>query len=160
MEPEALLALLEESGATVATAESLTGGQLAALLTAVPGASRSYAGGVVAYDTAVKVSLLGVSPGLVDEHGAVSGPCAEAMAEGVRGALGTTYAMATTGVAGPDSQEGKPVGTVYVGVAGPGVVHSVACHFTGGRKGIQEQACRAALSALSGIIAREENPLR
>ena len=116
---EAVHDLLKERGETVATAESLTGGQLAALLTAAPGASATFLGGVVSYATEVKIDVLGVDPGLVERHGVVSAECARSMARGVRELMRSTYAVSTTGVAGPEEQEGKPPGTVYVGVAGP-----------------------------------------
>jgi nicotinamide-nucleotide amidase len=111
------LALLAEAGATLATAESLTGGRLAAAVTSVPGASASYLGGFVTYATELKEALLGVPGTLVEQYGVVSGECARAMAEGCRAVTGASYAVATTGVAGPELQEGKPLGTVFVGVA-------------------------------------------
>ncbi len=114
-----MLDLLVSRGATLATAESLTGGRLAARITAVPGASQAYVGGVVAYATEVKQDLLGVPDPLLARHGVVSPECARAMAEGARRLLGASHALATTGVAGPDLQEGQPAGTVFVGVAGP-----------------------------------------
>ncbi len=110
---------------TVATAESLTGGGLGARITDVPGASAVFVGGVVCYATRVKVELLGVAPAVVEAHGVVSGPCARAMARGVRALLGADVGLATTGVAGPDEQEGKPAGTVFVAVA-DGVGEEVA----------------------------------
>ncbi|MEU8117319.1 CinA family nicotinamide mononucleotide deamidase-related protein [Spirillospora sp. NPDC049024] len=112
--------LLLDRGETVATAESLTGGLIGAELTATPGSSATYAGGVVAYATGLKERLLGVPGDLLAEHGAVHPDVAAAMAAGVRDALGATYGLAVTGVAGPDPQDGRPVGTVYVGLAGPG----------------------------------------
>ena len=95
------------------------------------GASRVYRGGVVAYATEVKQQLLGVPPDLVARHGVVSAECARAMAEGARAALGADWAVSTTGVAGPDQQEGKPVGTVFVGVAGPGGTTVTALELVG-----------------------------
>jgi nicotinamide-nucleotide amidase len=153
-EPDATeaLALLAGAGATLATAESVTGGRLAAAVTAVPGASASYLGGVVTYATALKQTLLGVPEELVERYGVVSAECARAMAEGCRTATGATYALATTGVAGPDSQEGKPVGTVFVGMAGPDGVSALTMELVGDRHQIQDRACREALSALSGRI--------
>src|SRR5690348_4767165 len=112
-----VLARLRERGETLACAESLTGGGLAAALTAVPGASASMRGGVVSYATEVKRTVLGVTAELV-----ISAACAEQMAVGVRDLLGATWGLSTTGVAGPDTQEGQPVGTVFVGVIGPAVV--------------------------------------
>ena len=119
--PARVLALLQERGETVATAESLTGGRLAAALTGVPGASRSYVGGVVAYATSVKQELLGVPAALVERYGVISAECALAMARGAAGVTGAAWGIGTTGVAGPDGQEGHPPGTVHVGLVGPGV---------------------------------------
>ncbi|PWN02903.1 CinA family protein [Nocardioides silvaticus] len=143
---------LREEGATIATAESLTGGQLAARITAVAGASAVYAGGVVSYATEVKISLLGVPEDLVAAHGVVSAQCARAMAEGVRGLLRTSYGVSTTGVAGPDTQDGQPVGTVFVAVAGPVGTEVVRLALTGDRAAIQAAAVDGALSALTGMI--------
>ncbi|MDL4771460.1 CinA family nicotinamide mononucleotide deamidase-related protein [Actinomadura xylanilytica] len=112
--------LLAERSATVAVAESLTGGLIGAELTAMPGSSATYAGGVVAYATELKHRLLGVPEALLAEHGAVHPEVAAAMAEGVRDRLGAAYGLAVTGVAGPEPQDGHSVGTVYASVAGPG----------------------------------------
>jgi nicotinamide-nucleotide amidase len=154
------LALLGTAGATLATAESLTGGRLAAAVTAVPGASAAYLGGVVSYATELKESLLGVPVAVVEQYGVVSGECARAMAAGCRAATGATYALATTGVAGPDVQEGKPVGTVYVGLSGPDGETVLTMELVGDRRRIQDRACREALSALCGILRREQPSLR
>jgi PncC family amidohydrolase len=160
-EPDAVeaLTLLGAAGATLATAESLTGGRLAAVVTAVPGASVSYLGGFVTYATALKESLLHVPHDLVERYGVVSAECARAMAEGCRQSTGATYTLATTGVAGPDSQEGKPVGTVFVGIAGPDGVAALTMELVGDRHQIQDRACREALSALCGILRGEQPPL-
>ncbi|TDD38487.1 CinA family nicotinamide mononucleotide deamidase-related protein [Actinomadura sp. KC06] len=112
--------LLAERSATVATAESLTGGLIGAELTAMPGSSATFAGGMVTYATETKHRLLGVPAELLAEEGAVHPDVAAAMAAGVRDALNATYGLAVTGVAGPDPQDGRPVGTIYIGVAGPG----------------------------------------
>jgi nicotinamide-nucleotide amidase len=111
--------LLREREATVATAESLTGGLLGAELSRAPGSSDVFAGGIVTYATEAKIEQLGVPEGLVGQYGVISDECAAAMAEGVRDRLHTTYGVSLTGVAGPTEQEGKPVGTVHVGIAGP-----------------------------------------
>jgi nicotinamide-nucleotide amidase len=153
------LALLRAAGATLATAESLTGGRLAAAVTSVPGASASYLGGFVTYATQLKESLLDVPRAIVEEYGVVSGECARAMAAGCRAATGATYALATTGVAGPDVQEGKPVGTVYVGLSGPDGETVLTMELIGDRPRIQDRACREALSALCGILRGEQPPL-
>ena len=155
-----MLAELQRRGATLATAESLTGGRLAAQVTGVAGASRSYRGGVVAYATDVKEQLLGVPAEVVARHGVVSAECARAMAEGIRVALAATYAVSTTGVAGPERQEGKPVGTVFVGVAGPDGTTVTALELVGDRKAVQERTCREAVSALGDKLRREEPGLR
>lgn len=111
---------LRRAGATVASAESLTGGLVAAALTSVPGASDVFRGGVVVYATELKATLAGVPNDVLDRHGPVAAATAEAMASGVRVACGATYGLATTGVAGPDAQAGYQPGTVHVAVAGPG----------------------------------------
>jgi PncC family amidohydrolase len=158
-EPDAgeALTLLETAGATLATVESLTGGRLAAVVTGVPGASRTYLGGFVTYASELKERLVGVPHEVVERYGVVSAECARAMAVGCRDATGATYALSTTGVAGPDLQEGKPAGTVFVGIAGPDDVSSVAMELVGDRRQIQDRACREALSALCAIL-REARP--
>ena len=155
-----MLALLQTRAATLATAESLTGGLLGARITGVPGASRVYVGGVVAYATEVKQRLLGVEEDLVEQYGVVSAECARAMAEGARLQFGATYAVSTTGVAGPEPQEGQPVGTVFVGVAGPSGTSVVSLALSGDRDGIRERTCDEAVAALGGILCREEPGLR
>src|SRR3954468_5748908 len=153
------LTLLRAAGTSLATAESLTGGRLAAAITSVPGASMSYVGGFVTYATQLKESLLGVPHEVVEQYGVVSAECARAMASGCRLATGATYALATTGVAGPDAQEGKPVGTVFVGLAGPDGVSALTMELVGDRHQIQDRACREALSALCGNLRGEQPPL-
>ena len=112
--------LLKEKGLTFATAESCTGGRVAERITALPGASAVYRGGVVSYWTSVKADVLGVPADTLDAHGAVSEETARAMAEGARRITGADIAMSVTGVAGPDPDErGVPVGIVYIGLATP-----------------------------------------
>lgn len=114
----ACMAHLKKQGLTFATAESCTGGQVAARITALPGASNVYRGGVVSYWTSVKADVLGVSQDLLNESGAVSEPCARSMAENARRITGADIGLSVTGVAGPDADErGNPVGLVYVGLA-------------------------------------------
>ncbi|WP_131737592.1 CinA family nicotinamide mononucleotide deamidase-related protein [Actinomadura roseirufa] len=117
--------LLAARSATVAVAESITGGLIGAELTAMPGSSATFAGGAVTYATGLKARLLGVPGDLLAEHGAVHPDVAAAMAAGVRDRLGATYGLAVTGVAGPEPQDGRPVGTVFVGLAGPGESRTV-----------------------------------
>ncbi|MET9858319.1 CinA family protein [Streptomyces smyrnaeus] len=114
-----VLALLTQRGQTLAVAESLTGGLVAAEITAVPGASGAFRGSVTAYASALKRDVLGVDGTLLEERGAVDPEIARRMARGVRTALGADWGLATTGVAGPEPQDGQPVGTVYVAVVGP-----------------------------------------
>lgn len=123
-EPERLVARLADLGWSIAAAESLTGGLLAASIVSVSGASRVFRGGIVAYATDVKASLLGVEQHLLDAHGPVHPRVASQMAEGVRRALGrdgvpADVGVATTGIAGPLSPDGQPVGTVHIAVATP-----------------------------------------
>ncbi len=141
-------------GLTVATAESLTGGAVADLVSGTPGASATYLGGVVSYATAVKQQLLGVSQATVDRHGVVSARCAAEMATGVRTLLGADFGVSTTGVAGPDAQEGKPVGLVYVGVAGAFGVETYEMHLTGDRTAIRAEATRRAVETLVETVVR------
>ncbi len=136
-------ALLVDRGETVGCAESLTGGELAALLSATPGASASFAGAVVCYASEVKRSVLGVTADRV-----VSAAAAQQLASGARALLGVDWALATTGVAGPEAQEGQPVGTVHLGVAGPGGVRSTLLALSGTRVEIRAETCRQALLLL------------
>ncbi|HEY9523536.1 MAG TPA: CDP-diacylglycerol--glycerol-3-phosphate 3-phosphatidyltransferase [Thermopolyspora sp.] len=115
-----LIALLVERGATVSVAESLTGGLIGAALSGPAGASAAFVGGVVAYATELKRRLLNVPANLLEREGAVHPEVAAAMARGVRALTGSVYGLAVTGVAGPDEQDGKAVGTVHIAVAGPG----------------------------------------
>jgi nicotinamide-nucleotide amidase len=139
---------LRARGETLVTAESLTGGLVGAVLTAVPGASDTYRGGVIVYATDLKASLAGVPAELVDARGPVDPDVAVSMAVGVRERLGATWGVAVTGVAGPEPQAGKRVGTVYVATAGPdGSV--VALHeFSGDRDEIRRASCREVLHAV------------
>lgn len=112
--------LLMEKNATISVAESCTGGFLAHLFTSIPGASRYFYGGVVSYDNTVKENILGVNAGIIEKYGAVSKECVEQMAEGARKKLGTTYSIATSGIAGPDGgTPEKPLGTLWIAVSGP-----------------------------------------
>lgn len=140
---------LRARGATVAVAESCTGGLLGARLTARPGSSRYVRGGVIAYDNAVKTGLLGVPADVIDRVGAVSAECARAMAEGVRRACGATHGVSVTGIAGPGGgTAAKPVGTVFVGVADPAGTAVHEMHLAGERDTVRERAVARALLAL------------
>ncbi len=130
----------------MATAESCTGGGIGDALTAVPGASAVYKGGVISYCNEIKQKLLDVPEEMLFEHGAVSAPVAEAMANGARKALNADIAVSVTGLAGPSGDEfGNPVGTVYIGYADESVSLSRLFRFAGSREEIRNQAIKAAL---------------
>ncbi|MFD3518658.1 CinA family protein [Streptomyces sp. NPDC058657] len=149
-----VLAELGARGQTLAVAESLTGGLVAAELTEVPGASQVFRGSVTAYATELKRDLLGVAPGLLRERGAVDGEVARQMAAGVRRVLGADWGIATTGVAGPDPQDGQPVGTVFVAVAGPeGVQKVAALRLNGSRSDIRRESVRGVFGLLASELA-------
>ncbi len=152
---ETIHRLLRDEGATVSVAESLTGGLLGAALTDPAGASATFRGGVLAYASDLKVALLGVDPVLLERHGAVHPEVALAMAAGVRERLATTYGLATTGVAGPDPQDGQPPGTVFVAVAGPRDLAVVAAHRFDGldRAAVRAASVAAALDLLGAALA-------
>ncbi|MFH8636399.1 CinA family protein [Streptomyces goshikiensis] len=147
-----VLRLLAESDQTLAVAESLTGGLVAAELTEVPGASRSFRGSVTAYATELKDRVLGVDAELLAAHGAVNAQVAEEMAAGVRRALGATWGIATTGVAGPDPQDGQPVGTVFIAVAGPRSRKTARLRLNGSRAEIRRESARTVLELLSSEL--------
>jgi nicotinamide-nucleotide amidase len=149
-----VLAALLRSGATVATAESLTGGLLGAALTKVAGSSEAYRGGVVAYATEAKHGLLDVPAELIEQRGAVDPDVALAMARGCRERFGATYGVATTGVAGPTEQDGKPVGAVFVALVGPRAGEHVVreLQLRGDRDRIRQATVTAALDMLRRLL--------
>jgi nicotinamide-nucleotide amidase len=155
------LRLLDEHGWTLAVAESLTGGLVAAELTGVPGASRSFRGSVTAYATALKHELLGVDAGLLAARGAVDAEVARQMAAGVRDRLGADWGVSTTGVAGPDPQDGQPVGRVFVAVAGPPgagaagpEVEAAELNLSGDRTAIRTASVTAILELLAARLRK------
>jgi nicotinamide-nucleotide amidase len=152
-----IVRLLTLTDQTVAAAESLTGGLVAAALTDVPGSSNAFRGGVVAYATELKAQLLGVDVGMLKKYGPVYAPVAAAMADGVRGRLGATIGVATTGVAGPGPQDGHPAGTVHVAVSlsGDTVVRTMA--LAGNRDEVRRLTVERVLGLLLGRL-REECP--
>ncbi len=148
-----VLAHLLDRGETLAVAESATGGLLAGRLTDVPGASMSFRGGVVAYGTEVKKSVLGVGADVLETEGAVSPRTASEMAARVRILMSTTYGLATTGVAGPQEQEGKPVGTLHIGLAGPDGTTARSVRLPGDRPHVRMYAVVQALDVLRRSLA-------
>jgi nicotinamide-nucleotide amidase len=156
--------LLTVKGGTLAVAESLTGGLVAAEITSVPGASKVFRGSVTAYATELKHELLGVEATLLAARGAVDPQVAAQMAAGVRKALGADWGIATTGVAGPEPQDGQPVGTVFVAVDGPlradsgsaggGKVEGL--RLNGDREEIRRESVRSVLALLLEELAGEQ----
>lgn len=151
-----IVGLLTRRGLTVATAESLTGGLVCAAITAVPGASVVFRGGVVAYATDLKAALLGVPASLLAARGAVDPAVAGAMAEGVRERLGAAVGAATTGVAGPDPAEGKPRGTVHVAVSAGGGRVTRTLTLAGDRQQIRHDTVQRCLSLLWAVLTEED----
>lgn len=149
-----VLALLRKRGQTLATAESLTGGLIGERLTGVPGASASYVGGVISYATRLKATLAGVPEQTLAELGPVAGRTAAEMATGVAGRCAADWGLAVTGVAGPEPQDGHPVGQVFVGVACPaaGTVSVRELRLVGDRAAIRDQTGDAALALLAEAL--------
>ena len=142
-----------ETGRTVATAESLTAGMVTAVLADTPGASGMLQGGVVAYQNTVKEAVLNVGAGLLARAGSVDGDVAREMAQGARTVLGADVGISTTGVAGPDGHDGKPVGTVFIGVATAAGTSAFEYAFDGSRPEIRGLACGAALERLLDALS-------
>ncbi|MFC4115794.1 CinA family protein [Nonomuraea zeae] len=148
-----MLTLLVDQSATVAVAESLTGGLIGAAITSVSGSSKAFRGGVISYATDLKHELLGVPEELLRREGAVHPDVAASMAAGVARLCGATYGLAVTGVAGPDPQDGKPVGTVYAAVSGPGgQIRARALRLQGSRERIRVETVDEAVDLLSGVL--------
>lgn len=146
---ERLVAKLKERGLTCATAESCTGGGVGSAITAVPGSSAVFLGGVISYANEVKRDVLGVPQDVLDAHGAVSSECAERMAAGVRNLLKADLAVSLTGIAGPDGGSAeKPVGLVWFGLATPEGVRTEKMIFSGDRAAVRSQAVNHALELL------------
>nr|WP_202497916.1 CinA family protein [Streptomyces sp. SID5469] len=159
-----VLRLLGVRGETLAVAESLTGGLVAAEITAAPGASKSFRGSVTAYATDVKRDILGVDSTLLAERGAVDPQVAAQMAVGVRKVMGADWGISTTGVAGPEAQDGQPVGTVFVAVDGPfagsgsssGGGKVASLRLNGDRAEIRMESVRSVLALLLKELAGEQ----
>ncbi|HEX5114606.1 MAG TPA: CinA family protein [Pseudonocardiaceae bacterium] len=149
---QTIVQLLIERGETVATAESLTGGMVTAVLTTVPGSSAVVRGGLVVYASDLKTSLAGVPAQLLAEYGAVHPEVALALAAGARTVCRADWGIGLTGVAGPDPQDGVAPGRVYLGIAGPA---GTTCHeldLTGGRHAVRSASVVAALRALHAAL--------
>ncbi|MEO6502354.1 MAG: CinA family protein [Jatrophihabitantaceae bacterium] len=153
---EQLHRMLGEQQQTVAVAESMTGGLLAAALTSTAGASATFRGGLVVYATDLKARLAGVGEGLLAEHGPVAPQVALELARGVRSQLSASWGVGVTGVAGPQPQDGKAVGTVFLSVVGPGPddgIESVSeLNLAGDRNTIRMQTVEQAVALLTGAV--------
>src|SRR3954453_21180806 len=159
MEPQVAAAAavhaLVDRRETLATAESLTGGLVAATIVEIPGVSAVYRGGLVVYATDLKASLAEVPEVLLAERGPVDPDVAVALAAGARARCGADWGLATTGVAGPEPQDGKPVGLVYVAVAGPGGSAVRELLLRGSRAEIRAETVTTVLALLTAELARE-----
>ena len=158
-----VISALRDRAWTIGVAESLTGGDLVSALVSVPGASQALRGGIVAYATPLKHSLLGVDAALLAEHGAVHPEVARQMAVGVRRAvaidgIGADIGVSTTGVAGPEAQDGRPVGTVHIAVAAEAGCSIRSFRFEGSRAEIRSRATDAALRAVLDVLAETGEP--
>lgn len=152
-----VLAALVRQRATLAVAESLTGGLIGATITTVSGASQAFRGGVISYATDLKQALLGVPEDLLLREGAVHPEVAAAMAAGVARLCEASYGLAVTGVAGPEPQNGRPVGTVYVAVSGPhDEIHQRQLSLKGSRERIRIETMDQAIDLLASVVKANE----
>ena len=150
-----LIGLAQDQALTIGTAESCTGGMIAAALTSVPGSSEVFKGSVVSYSNEIKIALLGVDGDTLSRNGAVSEEVALQMAQGARRALNVDVAVSSTGIAGPGGGSAeKPVGTVWIAVSGDYGQAASRYHFKGGRDQVREATVRAALQDLKAFVQR------
>ena len=149
---QSIIQKLKSRGETVSVAESLTGGGLGHALTQVPGASEVFIGGVIAYTSDVKINFLGVQKSTIDEHTVVSEEVALEMAQGAMKKLGTTWAIATTGIAGPGDYMGIREGTVWIAICGP-ICQTLHLTLDSGRDGVRQGAISSALGTFARILS-------
>ena len=149
---KSIIEILKSRGETVSVAESLTGGGLGHALTQVPGASAVFIGGVVAYTSDVKVNVLGVKQSTIDHHTVVSEEVAIEMAQGAREKLGSTWAIATTGIAGPGDYMGIREGTVWIAICGP-ICQTLHLTLDSGRDGVRQGAISSAMGTFARILS-------
>lgn len=155
--PATIVELLKSRGQTLAVVESCTGGMLGGAVTAVAGSSAAFSGGLLTYSNELKQSLVGVRGDTLAAHGAVSAECAAEMAAGGRERTGATWCVSVTGVAGPDGgSEAKPVGTVFVGLAGADGVRTKLFRFPGSREDVRQRSVMSALAMLYFAVVRGE----
>ncbi|CAB4338152.1 unannotated protein [freshwater metagenome] len=151
---EQIVNALRERGQSLSVGESLTGGGLGAHITSVPRSSDVFRGGVIAYSADAKSRLLGVDATLIKEHGVVSEEVAIAMAHGAMAVFGSTWALATTGVAGPGASDGVEAGSVWVAICGP-VEQSIQLALDGEREVVRNATISSVLSAFSRILSTQ-----
>ena len=151
---EFIVSELTKRGESIGVAESITGGHLSGALIDIAGASNVFAGGIVAYSNLLKISDLNVSPDLLDEFGAVSIEVAQAMALGAKNKFAATWGLSTTGVAGPGPHNGRPAGTVWIGIAGPGVLTAINPVISSelSRNQVRSESVAGALMAFARIL--------
>jgi nicotinamide-nucleotide amidase len=147
---------LKARGETVSVAESLTGGGLGHALTQIPGASEVFIGGIIAYTSDVKVNFLGVPQSTIDEFTVVSEEVAVAMAQGALAKIGTTWAISTTGIAGPGDYMGIREGTVWIAIAGP-INQTLQLTLDSGRDGVRQGAISSAIGNFARILSYRSN---
>jgi nicotinamide-nucleotide amidase len=152
---EFIVSELTKRGESIGVAESITGGHLSGALIDIAGASNIFAGGIVAYSNLLKISDLKVSPELLDEFGAVSIEVAQAMALGAKDKFAATWGLSTTGVAGPGPHNGRPAGTVWIGIAGPGVLTAINPVISSklSRNQVRSESVAGALMAFARILS-------
>ena len=148
---EDALAVLREKGETLSTAESLTAGSLSSAITSIPGSSDVFLGGITAYQSSVKSSHLGVSEELITKHTVFSEEVAIAMAKGALKSFGSTWAISTTGVAGPGPSDGVAAGTVWVAIEGP-VTQAIELSLSGERDSVRNATTASAMAAFARIL--------
>ena len=153
---QSIIKNLNASGETVSVAESLTGGGLGHALTQIPGASQVFIGGIIAYTEDVKVNLLGVPRTLIDQFTVVSEEVAVAMANGALEKFGTTWAISTTGIAGPGDYLGIREGTVWIAIAGP-INQTLQLTLDSGRDGVRQGAISSAIGNFARILSYRTN---
>jgi nicotinamide-nucleotide amidase len=149
---QSIIEILTSRGQTLAVAESLTGGGLGFALTQVPGASAVFLGGIISYTTDVKVRELGVGRSIIDKYKVVSEEVAIEMAEGAKNKFATTWAISTTGVAGPGDYQGVREGTVWIAIRGP-INQSLTLTLDGGRDGVRQGAISSAIGTFARILS-------
>ena len=142
---------LRARGETVSTAESLTAGAVSSAIVSIAGASDVFVGGITAYRDEIKISHLHVDPAILEEHTSVSEEVAVAMARGAMKSFGTTWAIGTTGVAGPNPLDGHPVGAVWVAIQGP-VCQSIELSLSGERESVRNAATASAIATFARIL--------